>query len=88
MPLDDYLARNGIDPDRDVDDLSRQQAVERAVETAYYRARLSDSTYHGTNHNAKVNAVSTVVKTWPQFDRDDFRKLDRAVDQVIDERTA
>lgn len=81
-----YLERNdlAVDPT----DLSREDAIENAAERAYYRACLSDSTYHGVNHGAKVNAVSSIVKRWDVFDVDDFREVDEAADQLIADRRA
>lgn len=87
MSLESYLQRNGINPDVDVSELTREEAHERAVETAYYNAVLSDSTYHGVNSNAKVDTISTIVKSWDQFEPEDFEELDRAVDAVIEERS-
>ena len=84
--LEAYLERQGIDTETDRDDLTEAEARERVVETAYYRAILSDSTHHGTNHGAKVTAVSNAVRRYPQFDVDDFADLDRAADERIAER--
>lgn len=86
MTLESYLSDEGIDADRDVSDLTEDEARERAVHTAYYRAVLSDSTYHGIDRGAKVDAITHVVKTWPQFDHNDFRELDRAASELINER--
>lgn len=86
MATSDYLKRQGIDADKELSELSREEAKERAIETAYYNACLSDSTYHGVNHNAKVNTITSVVKTWPQFDHTDFVELDDAADELIDSR--
>lgn len=86
MTLESYLSDEGIDPDADVESLSRSDAKERAVHTAYYRAVLSDSTYHGIDRGAKVDAVTTAVKSWPQFDHTDFREIDRAASELINER--
>lgn len=90
MSMDGYLEREGLDPDQEPGDLSVMEAAERAVEEAYYRACLSDSTYHGVNHGAKVDHISRVVKSdsYPQFDPDDFAMLDRLTDKVIAERRA
>jgi len=84
--LNAYLSRQGIDADRDVSDLTEDEARELVVETAYYRACLSDSTYHGVNHGAKVTAVSNAVRRYPQFTVDDFAELDEATDERIAER--
>ena len=88
MSLYSYLERQGMDPEVDPDSLPVLVATQRAVETAYYRACLSDSTYHGVNQGAKVNTVSLVVKDdrWSQFSTEDFEMLDRLVDKVIEER--
>jgi len=80
-----YLSREGFKTE--VDEMDRDEAIENAAERAYYAARLSDPTYHGTNHNAKCNAVTKAVKTWPQLEIDDWADIDRRADALIDERT-
>jgi len=81
-----YLERNDLATDPT--DLDREQAVENAAERAYYAACLSDSTYHGVNHGAKVDTVSSIVKSWEQFDADDFVEVDDAADDLIESRRA
>lgn len=90
MSLSGYLEREGLDPTEDPEDLSVMEAAERAAEEAYYKACLSDSTYHGVNHTAKVDHITGVVKSdhYPQFSSDDFRMLDRLTDKLIQERRA
>jgi len=84
-----YLRRQGLEPDVEIDSLELEQAVEYAIEIAYYQACLSDSTHHGINHNGKVNTITRAVKHWPQFENpDDFATLDRAVGNVVRHRSA
>lgn len=88
MSLSGYLEREGLDPDVDPADLSVMEAAERVAEEAYYKACLSDSTYHGVNHSGKVDHITGVVKSdrYPQFGTDDFAMLDRLADKLIGER--
>ena len=90
MTLENYLERRGLDPDEEPADLSVMEAVERAVERAYYKACLSDSTHHGVRRSAMVDTLSWVVKTdqYPQFDPDDYSMLDEMTEKLIQERRA
>lgn len=90
MTLASYLERQGLDPDADPADLSVMEAAERAVEKAYYKACLSDSTHHGVRRSAIVRELSWVVKTdqYPQFEPDDYSMLDEMTEKLIQERRA
>ena len=84
MSLKTYLEKRGID-NRDIDSKTRKEAKELVIHTGYYKAILSDSTYHGINHNAKIDYVGFVCKSdkFPQFDSSDFCELDKAIDKFI-----
>jgi len=71
------------------DELTPDSTLDEVAEAAYYKARISDSTYHGTNYNAS----STVISNWARIANDmspaeAYRKADIRFERLLEEQTA
>lgn len=69
-------------------DLDTDSTKEDVAEAAYYSARISDSTYNGTNFNAAQNVIVGWSKTHSRKPARTFANIYDIFEDILDERTA
>lgn len=69
-------------------DLDEDSTEEEVAEAAYYSARISDSTYHGTNFNAAQNVIVGWSKQHSRKPARSFCHIHDKFEEKLDEKTA
>ncbi len=70
------------------EDLDAESTEEEVAEAAYYSARISDSTYHGTNFNAAQNVIVGWSKRHSRKPARSFGHIYDKFEEKLDEMTA
>lgn len=70
------------------EDLSTDSTKEEVAEAAYYSARISDSTYHGTDFNAAQNVIVGWSKQHSRKPARCFAEIYDKFEEKLDEMTA
>jgi len=69
-------------------DLDAASTEEEVAEAAYYSARISDSTYHGTNFNAAQNVIVGWSKQHSRKPARSFGSIYDKFEEKLEEMTA
>jgi len=69
-------------------DLDADSTEEEVAEAAYYSARISDSTYHGTNFNAAQNVIVGWSKRHSRKPARSFGNIHDKFEEKLEEMTA